>query len=153
MTETHSFRPPGPAADSVFSSFKLPSPIIPLSAPCQSLSFWCEHRGKMLFFELQHYTQTALSAATKSTAARPLRCRGGLRAARSKQPRCPVGSVNETQKAVGLGSTGEFKAGADFFIFIFCRSQTRIYKGARAPVCDGARHCLFLQCSQAVGRW
>lgn len=73
----------------------------------------------MQFFELQQYTQTALSAATKSTAARPLRCRGGLRAAKSKQPRCPVGSVNEIQKAVGLGSTGEFKAGADFLFLFF----------------------------------
>lgn len=66
----------------------------------------------MLFFELQQYTQAALSSATKSTAARSLRCRGVLRAGRSKQPHHPVGSVNETQNVVGLGSTEEFKAGA-----------------------------------------
>lgn len=107
----------------------------------------------MLFFELQQYTQAALSAATKSTVARPLRGRGGLRAARSKQPHRPVGSVNETQNVIGLGSSEEFKAGAGLKKKKIGRSQTRAYNAARTPVGNGVRHCLFWQCSQAVGRW
>lgn len=75
--ETRIFQPPAPAADSVFISYLKPFSS-PLLSPPPSVVSTIEH---LLYVELQQSTQAKLSAVTKPAAARPLRCRGGLRAA------------------------------------------------------------------------